>query len=112
MYTVICKKCNRKVPTNEVRLQTDKSYVCFACAGYHTEAQPAMNKPFKAPEGAPKAEAPAEKIRVQCMKCKYEFNLKASMAKKCPYCNSERLEEKKGAAQKLIDMHVNLRDEQ
>lgn len=111
MFTVLCKKCNRKVPTNEVRLQADKSYVCFSCAGYHAEARPSLNKPFSAPEAAKAAPAP-ERVRVQCLKCKYEFNLKPNMAKKCPYCNGERLEEKKGAAQKLLDLHVSLRDEE
>lgn len=106
MFTVLCKKCNKKVSTGEVRLQADKSYVCFSCAGYRTDSQ-SKNTPFQAPASG----APKEKVRVQCLKCKYEFGLKQGAARKCPYCNSERLEEKKGTAQKLIDMHIPIREE-
>lgn len=96
-----CKKCNKKVPAREVRLQADGSYVCFSCAGYQTPTS----------KDTAHSDAPAvHKTRYQCAKCKYEFWLKDGHAKQCPYCSGSNVEEKTGHAQKLLDMHVPFRD--
>jgi DNA-directed RNA polymerase subunit RPC12/RpoP len=108
MYTVTCRKCNKKVPTNEVRLQADKTYMCFSCAGFQGHKE---NQPFGRSEEAPvKAAGAEQKIRYHCAKCKYEFS-RTKAVSKCPYCNSDRIEEKVGMAQKLIDLHAPMRDE-
>jgi hypothetical protein len=107
VFTVTCKKCNKKAPTDQVRLQADKTYVCFACAGYKHEER--ANTPFRPTQDHP--QQTVQKIRYQCQKCKYEFVLKEGHTKRCPYCNGERIEEKTSAAQKLIDLHVPLRDD-
>lgn len=106
-----CKKCNRKVPAREVRMQPDGSYLCFACAGYAPQAA-GSSRSANTPHEVPKDERPADKIRFMCLKCKYVFSLKEGHSKRCPYCASANIEEKQGEAQRLIDMHVQLRDEE
>ena len=106
-FTFACAKCNRRVPTNQVRLLPDGKHVCFECAGYKVDAPGG-----KALREGQKAAAPAvPKIRYHCQKCNYEFHLKEGHAKKCPYCNSERIEEKQGTAEKLLSMPGSYRDE-
>ncbi len=105
VLTVPCAKCHKKVPTNQVRLQADKSYVCYSCAGYAPGS--GENMPFSVDH----EEKPRLKMQYQCLKCKYVFFLKEGFAKKCPYCNGERIEARKGDAQKLIDLHAPMRDD-
>ncbi len=107
VLTVTCKKCNKKVPTNEVRLQPDKSHICFACAGYGVSSRPGANTPFQAKS----EDLPRQKVQFQCQKCKYTFFIKTGAAMRCPYCNGTNLEEKKGIAQKMLDMDVSFRDD-
>lgn len=118
-FTFTCAKCKRKVPTNQVRVLPDGKHICFECAKYSpsgdsTRSPLRMSSP--APSAAPSAGSDlgtgGSRVRYQCGKCKYEFWLKDGHAKKCPYCNSDRIEEKKGAAQKILDMHMNLRNEE
>ena len=108
LVTFPCAKCNRRIPTNQVRLLPDGKHICFDCAGFKPDTGPARRS--SATAGEAQAAPSAHKIKYQCLKCKYEFYLKDGHSLKCPYCNGERIEEKQGGAQKLIDMHVNFRD--
>ncbi len=113
-FTFPCAKCKRKVPTNQVRVLADGKHICFECAKYtpgESARSPVRMSGPAAPAAAPRAD-PAGRVRYVCGKCKYEFWLKDGHAQKCPYCNSDRIEEKKGAAQKILDMHMNLRGEE
>jgi len=112
-----CKKCNRSVPAKEVRIQADGSFMCFACAGYTppgsqpSTATRAANTPF-ATKTAADAKPAVRKIKYQCNKCKYEFYLKEGYSKKCPYCNSDNIQEKQFEAQKLIDTPMRFIDDE
>jgi len=105
-FTFLCAKCNRRVPTDQVRMLPEKKYICFDCAGY-TKPEPSGKVTREAQRAAPSA----AKVRYHCMKCGYEFALKDDHHKKCPYCNSERIEERQGTAEKLLSMTGSYRDE-
>lgn len=108
-FSFLCAKCNKRVPTNQVRMLGDGKYMCFDCAGF------APNRESEGPRiSADRAnrEEIVDRVRYQCEKCRYEFWLRKTGPKKCPYCNGERIEEKRGAAQKMLDMHLPMRDEE
>ena len=110
-FTFPCAKCKRKVPTTQVRVLPDGKHICFECAKYApAEVARSRVRPssFESAEATPRISG-TDRVRYQCGKCKYEFWLKEGHAKKCPYCNSDRIEEKKGAAQKILDMHLPMR---
>jgi DNA-directed RNA polymerase subunit RPC12/RpoP len=97
------------VPTNQVRLQTDGKHICFECARYEAPTRGNAPKRINGEEEPVREEK--QKTRYQCVKCKYEFWIKEGRPLKCPYCNGERIEEKRGVAQKLLDMRVDFRDD-
>lgn len=105
-FTVICKKCNKKVSTKEVRILPDKSYICFSCAGYTAPARTESEEK----KGA--AVAPMRKAKYQCTKCKYEFYIKEGHPKRCPYCGGDSVQEKQFEAQNLIDMPGKFREDE
>ncbi len=104
-----CKKCNRSVPARDVRLQMDGTFMCFACAGYNPQPG-TTSRSTNTPKEVPKEPRSRDRVRYQCMKCKYVFFLKDGQPQRCPYCAGSNVEEKTDEAQRLIDMHVNFRD--
>lgn len=106
-FTFLCAKCNRRVPTSQVRLLPGGKHICFDCAGYKTP-EPSGKATREAQRAAPST----PRVRYHCQKCNYEFYLKEGHSKKCPYCNSERIEEKQGTAERLLSMGSSSRDDE
>jgi DNA-directed RNA polymerase subunit RPC12/RpoP len=93
--TVPCKKCSKKVPVSELKLDYDEEMViCTECVKNKITKKEIHKEFHKKKESAPKPIlANPNKIIHQCVSCNFKFKIDMGRNKPntCPYCDERIL---------------------